>query len=375
VGPSAPALRRTALHDRHAALGARLIEFGGWEMPVQYRGILEEHRAVRSRAGLFDLSHMGELWISGPAAGEGLAYALVSDPPRLTVGRAHYSMIVAPDGGIIDDLIVYRVAPERFLVVPNASNAEIVSREVTERLRGLDAAVDDATMRTSLLAIQGPRAAEILAPLADVDLASLKYYTIAEGHAAGVPAWIARTGYTGEDGFELFVAWHDALTAWERLLVAGADAGLVPAGLGARDTLRLEAGMPLYGNELDRDTNPFEAGLGRVVKLDKAGDFVGRGSLQEVAGSGPRRTLAGLVMRDRGIARHGYPVYAPASGTETAHPAIGEVTSGTASPTLGVPIAMAYLPPDRVEPGTMVEVGIRDARAAAEVVPLPFYKR
>jgi glycine cleavage system T protein (aminomethyltransferase) len=375
VGPSAPALRRTALHDRHAELGARLIEFGGWEMPVQYRGILEEHRAVRSRAGLFDLSHMGELWISGPAAGEGLAYALVSDPPRLTVGRAHYSMIVAPDGGIIDDLIVYRIAPDRFLVVPNAGNAQIVSREITERLRGFDAAVDDATMRTSLLAIQGPRAAEILAPLTDVDLASLKYYSIAEGHAAGVPVWIARTGYTGEDGFELFVAWDDAPTAWERLLAAGADAGLVPAGLGARDTLRLEAGMPLYGNELGRDRNPFEAGLGRVVKLDKAADFVGRGSLQEVAKSGPRRTLAGLVMRDRGIARHGYPVYARASGTGTADPAIGEVTSGTASPTLGVPIAMAYLPPDRGEPGTMVEVGIRDARAAAEVVPLPFYKR
>jgi aminomethyltransferase len=375
VGPSAPALRRTALHDRHAELGARLIEFGGWEMPVQYSGILDEHRAVRSRAGLFDLSHMGELWISGPAAGEGLAYALVSDPPRLAVGRAHYSMIAAPDGGIIDDLIVYRVAPERFLVVPNASNAEIVAREIAQRLDRFDAAVDDATMRSSLLAIQGPRAMEILGPLTDVDLASLKYYSIAEGHAAGVPAWVARTGYTGEDGFELFVAWDDALPAWERLLAAGADAGLVPAGLGARDTLRLEAGMPLYGNELGRDTNPFEAGLGRVVKLDEAGDFVGRAALEEVARDGPRRTLSGLVVRGRGIARHGYPVYASDSDGESDGGPIGEVTSGTASPTLGVPIAMAYLPPEQGEAGTMVDVGIRDARAAAEVVPLPFYKR
>jgi aminomethyltransferase len=380
---SAPALRRTALYDLHRDLGARLIEFGGWEMPVQYRGILEEHRAVRTSAGMFDLSHMGELWISGPGAADGLAYALVSDPARLAVGRAHYSMICTSDGGIIDDLIVYRVAPERFLVVPNAGNAEAVAREMTQRLGEFDAAVDDASLRTSLLAIQGPRAADILAPLTDVDLEPLKYYAIVEGHAAGVPAWVARTGYTGEDGFELFVAWEDARHAWESLLSAGAGSGLVPAGLGARDTLRLEAGMPLYGNELGRDTNPYEAGLGRVVKLDKSADFVGRAPLEAVARSGPARALAGLVMRDRGIARHGYPVYAPKAGTPAGAASggargeapIGSVTSGTASPTLGVPIAMAYLPPETSEPGTMVAVGIRDARAAAEVVPLPFYKR
>jgi glycine cleavage system T protein (aminomethyltransferase) len=398
---SAPALRRTALYEQHRDLGARLIEFGGWEMPVQYRGILDEHRAVRTSAGLFDLSHMGELWISGRGAAEGLAYALVSDPARLAVGRAHYSMICAPHGGIIDDLIVYRVAPERFLVVPNAGNAETVAREMTQRLGEFDAAVDDASLRTSLLAIQGPRAAQILGPLADIDLEPLKYYAAVEGHAAGVPAWVARTGYTGEDGFELFVAWDDAPAAWERLLAAGAGRGLVPAGLGARDTLRLEAGMPLYGNELGLDTNPYEAGLGRVVKLDKPGDFVGRAPLEDVARSGPARALAGLVMRDRGIARHGYPIYAPTGGARDVAPSggargeapsestrgnaasgrargdapIGSVTSGTASPTLGVPIAMAYLPPETSEPGTMVAVGIRDARAAAEVVLLPFYKR
>ena len=364
------ALRRTALYERHRELGGRLIEFGGWEMPVQYRGIFEEHRAVRDRAGLFDLSHMGELWVSGAGAASGLAYALVTDPVRLAVGRAHYSMICAPDGGTIDDLIVYRLAEERFLVVPNASNAPVVADELRARLAGFNAALDDASLRTSLVAIQGPRAEEILRPLCDLDLASLRYYSIAEGHAAGAPAWVARTGYTGEDGFELFLAWEDAVRAWERLLDAGAAAGIVPAGLGARDTLRLEAGMPLYGNELDRATNPFEAGLARIVKLDKPNDFVGRRALEEVARSGPRKKLAGLVVRGRGIARHGYPVYLRADERPS-----GVVTSGTSSPTLGLPIAMAYLPPEAGEPGTMVEVGIRDARVAAEVVPLPFYKR
>ncbi|HMJ80660.1 MAG TPA: glycine cleavage system aminomethyltransferase GcvT [Candidatus Dormibacteraeota bacterium] len=362
---------RTSLYERHQAAGARLIEFSGWEMPVQYTGILEEHRAVRERAGLFDLSHMGELWLGGPQAGAALAYALVSDPPRLAVGRAHYSMICAPDGGLLDDLIVYRVADERFLVVPNAGNREVVAAAVAERLAGFDAELDDASLRTALVAIQGPRALGILAPLTDVDLESLRYYAIAAGTAAGVPAHVARTGYTGEDGFELFVAWDDAPRVWDRLLEAGRDEGLVPVGLGARDTLRLEAGMPLYGNELDRATNPFEAGLGRVVKLDKAGDFVGRDALERVAAAGPGRLLGGLIVRGRGIARHGYPVYAPAGEGS----ASGVVTSGTVSPTLGVPIAMAYLPPPQVVADTMVEVGVRDARVAAEVVDLPFYSR
>src|SRR6187397_372005 len=289
-------LLRTALVERHRELGARLIDFAGWEMPVSYpTGILDEHRAVRERVGLFDLSHMGEVWLSGPGAGDALAYALVSDPPRLTVGRAHYSMIVADDGGIIDDLIVYRVADERFMVVPNASNRVAVLDALTERIDGFDAAMDDASLRTSLVAVQGPRAAELLAPLTDIDLANLKYYAIAEGHAAGVPAFIARTGYTGEDGFELFVDWDEAVPVWDRLLGEGEQFGIIPSGLGARDTLRLEAGMPLYGNELDRDTNPFDAGLGRVVKLDKTGDFVGRAALREVADSGPDKQLVGMI--------------------------------------------------------------------------------
>jgi aminomethyltransferase len=362
---------QTALVDEHRRLGGRLIDFAGWEMPVQYAsGILEEHRAVRERAGLFDLSHMGELWVSGPGAGAGLAHALVSDPVRLAVGRAHYSMICAADGGILDDLIVYRLADERFMVVPNASNRELVAAALRDRLDGFDAALDDASLRTSLVAIQGPRASQILAALTDVDVRALRYYAIAEGHAAGVPALIARTGYTGEDGFELFVDWADALAVWRALLDAGRDAGVIPCGLGARDTLRLEAGMPLYGNELGVDTNPYEAGLGRVVKLDKAGDFVGRSALAAVAEGGASRQLVGLLLDGRTIARHGHAVLRAGEGTE-----IGVVTSGAPSPTLGRPIAMAYVPAAEAQVGTMVEVAIRSARSTAEVTALPFYKR
>ncbi|MFI5262738.1 MAG: glycine cleavage system aminomethyltransferase GcvT [Candidatus Limnocylindrales bacterium] len=364
-------MRRTSLHEAHVAAGARLIEFGGWEMPVQYAGILEEHRAVRQAAGLFDLSHMGELFVAGPEAAAALAYTLVSDPGRLTVGRAQYSLICAPDGGLIDDLIVYRLAAERFLVVPNAGNREAVTAAVAQRLAGFDASLDDASLRTALLAVQGPHAAAIVGPLADVDLAVLRYYAITAGRVAGTDALIARTGYTGEDGFELFVAWADAPVLWDRLLRDGRTAGLVPVGLGARDTLRLEAGMPLYGNELDRTVNPFEAGLGRVVRLDKPGDFVGRTALETASVRPPERTLVGLVMRERGVARHGYPVFAPAG---VAQPT-GVITSGTVSPTLGYPIAMAYVPPAAAALGTMAAVAIRDGRVAAEVVALPFYAR
>ena len=363
-------LLRTALAERHRSLGGRLIDFAGWEMPVQYSSILDEHRAVRERVGLFDLSHMGEVWVSGPGAATGLGAALVSDPSRLAEGRAHYSMICADDGGIIDDLIVYRVADERFMVVPNASNRVAVVDALGERLQGHDAVMDDASLRTSLVAVQGQRAAELLAPLTDVDLPLLKYYAIAEGHAVGEPAFIARTGYTGEDGFELFVEWDAAVPVWDRLLAEGERLGIMACGLGARDTLRLEAGMPLYGNELDRDTNPFEAGLGRVVKFDKAGDFVGRAALLRVAEAGPAKQLVGMVVKGRGIARHGYPLHMPGDGADA-----GVVTSGAPSPTLGMPIAMGYLPPADTEVGTMVEVAIRGSRVDAEVVPLPFYKR
>jgi aminomethyltransferase len=363
-----PALHETPLRDRHVALGARLIDFAGWRMPVQYAGILEEHRAVRERAGLFDLSHMGELYVEGEGAGAGLAYALVTDPPALAVGRAQYSMIVAADGGIIDDLIVYRLAEDRYLVVANASNARVVSDELAERLTGFKAVLDDRSLATALVAIQGPRSVEILRPLTDVDLDGLRYSAIAEGSVAGIPALVARTGYTGEDGFEVFVDSHRAGEIWDALMTAGAPHGLAPIGLGARDTLRLEAGMPLYGNELDRGTNPFEANLGRVVKLTKPNDFVGRAALEKVARDGVDRLLVGLAMRGRGIARHGYPVWSGDHRT-------GEVTSGTQSPSLGEAIAMAKVATIDAAPGTMVDVEIRGGRVPAEVVALPFYRR
>ncbi|HEY4320635.1 MAG TPA: glycine cleavage system aminomethyltransferase GcvT [Gemmatimonadales bacterium] len=362
-------MHQTALDSIHRALGARMIPFAGWEMPVQYQGLVEEHHAVRRAAGLFDLSHMGELWITGPDAAKALDQAIVTTPSKLAVGRAHYSMIAAPDGGVIDDLIVYRLGDERFLVVSNASNYEVVADALRERLNGFNAKLDDASMRTSLVAIQGPLAAEILQPFIEVPLSSIKYYSGTETTVCGVPVLLARTGYTGEDGFELFVEWQDGVTVWNALLEAGRDRGLVPAGLGARDTLRLEAGMPLYGQELDRETTPFEANLGRVVKLDKPGDFVGRQPLERAKDS-PRKTLVGLKITGRGIARTGYPVYLPGQ-TEP----VGQVTSGTMSPTLGLPIAMAYVPPANAAPGTVLDVGIRNQRAAAEVIALPFYRR
>ncbi|MEO8570897.1 MAG: glycine cleavage system aminomethyltransferase GcvT [Chloroflexota bacterium] len=363
-----PPIHLTPLDEAHRELGARLIEFSGWLMPVQYGSIIEEHRTVRERVGLFDLSHMGELYVEGPEAGIALAAALVSDPPRLAIGRAQYSMICAPDGGIIDDLIVYRLAETRYLVVANAGNASTVSDALAERLKSFKAVLDDRSLATGLLAVQGPLSIDVLTPLTDVDLTSLRYYAAAEGSVAGVHALVARTGYTGEDGYEVFVDTGATARVWEVLLEAVQAADGRPVGLGARDTLRLEAGMPLYGNELDLATNPYEAGLGRVVKLDKTGDFVGRAALEKVARDGPARNLVGLIVEGRGIARHGYPVWSGARRS-------GVVTSGTQSPTLGVPIAMAYVAPEDAAPGTVVDIEIRDARVPARVVALPFYKR
>ncbi|HMA03148.1 MAG TPA: glycine cleavage system aminomethyltransferase GcvT [Gemmatimonadaceae bacterium] len=362
-------MHKTALDARHRALGARMIPFAGWEMPVQYRGLVEEHHAVRTAAGLFDLSHMGELFVTGTEAAGALDYAIVTAPSTLAVGRAHYSMIVDEMGGVLDDLIVYRLGEARFMVVPNASNASVVAAALRERLARFDAILDDASMRTSLVAIQGPRAAEILQPFVDVDLKTIRYYSGTPTTACGVRAILARTGYTGEDGFELFVDWEDAVRVWDTLLEAGASRGLVPAGLGARDTLRLEAGMPLYGNELDRDTTPFEAGLGRLVSVSKTSDFVGRAALERSRGN-PRKTLVGMKIEGRGIARIGYPLYLPGAAD-----ACGHVTSGTASPTLGFAIAMGYVPAGRSTQEGALEVGIRDQRATARGVPLPFYRR
>ncbi len=363
-----PALRQTPLHASHLALGARMVPYAGYEMPVQYSSIIDEHRTVRSAVGLFDLSHMGELHLSGPEALAFARYAVVSDPGTLEPGQAQYSMLCAADGGIIDDLIVYRVE-DGYLVVCNAANHDAVASHL-ESLRAqgdFDVLLTDRSDETALIAPQGPRAAELLGRLTRIDLASLGNYRSTRGRVAEIECLVARTGYTGEDGFELFCAARRAPRLWDALIEAGAELGLKPCGLGSRDTLRLEAGMPLYGNELDRSVNPYEANLGRVVKMEK-GEFVGRGALAAVQQTGPRRRLVGLVMRDDAIARHGYPVRA-AGGD------LGVVTSGTLSPTLGQRIAMAYLPASEAEIGREVEVVVRNRPHPAEQVKLPFYRR
>ncbi|MEX1046077.1 MAG: glycine cleavage system aminomethyltransferase GcvT [Actinomycetota bacterium] len=366
---SAPAgLRESPLAARHRDAGARFTEFAGWELPVHYGSQIAEHHAVRERAGLFDISHMGQTWVTGRRAAEGLGYALVSDPESLAVGRAEYSMICVPDGGVIDDLIVYRLGEERFLVVANASNDRVVASELKARLEQFDSSVSPATMETAMLALQGPDAEGILADVAGEFLGGLPSFAAAEGKVGATPALVARTGYTGEDGFEILMDWDDAGAIWDLLLEAGASRRLVPAGLGARDTLRLEAGLPLYGNELDLETNPFEAGLGRFVKLGKPSPFVGRDALEKAAAHSDRRQI-GLKMRGRGIARHGYPVYRPGAAE-----ALGTVTSGAPSPTLGVPIALASAR-GGASKGSPVEVEIRGRRIEAEIVRLPFYRR
>jgi aminomethyltransferase len=371
---SAAVSRRTALDALHRGLGATMTDFAGWDMPLRYASEREEHQAVRTRAGLFDLSHMGEIAVTGPQAGQALDYALVGHLSALAVGRARYTMICAADGGILDDLIVYRLAEQEFMVVANASNAQRVLDEITARAAGFpDAAVRDDRDAYALLAVQGPASPGIVTSLTDADLDGLKYYAGLPATVAGVDALLARTGYTGEDGFELFVAPADAERLWQALTEAGREAGLVPCGLSCRDTLRLEAGMPLYGHELTAAVTPFDAGLGRVVKFDKPGDFVGRDALAaaaEKAAAQPPRKLVGLVAEGRRVPRAGYPV------TGGGGAVIGEVTSGAPSPTLGAPIAMAYVDAEHAEPGTDgVAVDIRGAREPHRVVALPFYRR
>jgi aminomethyltransferase len=366
-------VRDTPLRAVHERLGATMTEFAGWLMPLRYGSETAEHNAVRTAAALFDLSHMGEIAVTGPEAGAALDYALTGWPSTLAVGRARYTMICAPDGGILDDLIVYRQEGERFLVVANASNTAVVLAELTRRCTG--AVVSDESLTTGLVSIQGPNASGLLAPLTDVDLAGMRYYAGAYGTVAGRPAWVARTGYTGEDGFEIFLAPGDCEPVWDAL-AAATPGGVPPAGLAARDTLRLEAGMPLYGNELGPDVTPYEAGLGRVVRLDKPGDFVGRDALAARAAQGPRRTLIGLRAGSRRVPRHGYPVVSatepPAGGGTGTMKQTGVVTSGAPSPTLGVPIALAYVETDAIGP---FEIDIRGRTEPAEKTELPFYDR
>jgi aminomethyltransferase len=367
--------RRTPLTGVHEKLGASLTDFAGWMMPLRYGSETAEHTAVRTAAGLFDLSHMGEFAVTGDEAAAALDYALTGEPSALKPGRARYTMICADDGGILDDLIVYRLADDEFLIVANAANAAVVGAELTERTVGRNAHVQNRTDDYALIAVQGPKAATILARLADADLASVKYYASYPARVAGRDVLLARTGYTGEDGFEIFAAPDDAEYLWAELSHAGAPHGLVPAGLAARDTLRLEAGMPLYGNELTVDLTPFDAGLGRVVKLDKPGDFVGRHALAKRAKAAPQRQLIGLTSQSRRVPRHGYAVLLDGEPC-------GTVTSGAPSPTLGVPIAMAYVRPDvavaashsGTGTGTLA-VDVRGRAEPATLVELPFYRR
>lgn len=362
--------KHTALYDVHEAAGATFTDFAGWLMPLRYGSELAEHHAVRKAAGLFDLSHMGEIEVVGPQAAALLDHALVGDISAVAVTKAKYTMICNEEGGILDDLIVYRLEDQRYLVVANASNAEVVLTALRERSGGFDAEVQDRRDDWALVAIQGPATPGILAELTDADLPALKYYAILEAKVAGRPALLARTGYTGEDGFEVFCEPADAAAIWQALSETGADRGLIPAGLACRDSLRLEAAMPLYGNELSTTTTPYAAGLGRVVKLDKPGGFVGRDALAAVADHPVARVRVGLRPDGRRAPRDGYAVVDPASGAT-----VGEVTSGAPSPTLGYPIAMAYVDSALAEPGTRLDVDVRGTLVPAEVVALPFYSR
>jgi aminomethyltransferase len=361
-------LKKTPLYARHRALGARMVEFGGWDMPVEYSGIVEEHMAVRTRAGLFDVSHMGQIEIAGPDALKAVQHITSNDASRLAINQAQYSALTTPEGTFVDDVLTYRLADDHFMFVVNASNIMKDFRWITEHIQGVgDAAAVNTSSRYALIAIQGPAARDILQTLTGVDLSAIKYYWFATGEVASIRVTVSRTGYTGEDGFEVFVAPASAERIWDALLAAGKSAGLVPAGLGARDTLRLEAGMRLYGNDMDEQSTVLEADLGWIVGWKKS-DFIGADVLRRQKAEGTSKKIVGFEMVDRAIGRHGYDVYI--GGVKA-----GVVTSGTQTPYLKKAIGMAYVPADRTEPGTEIEIDVRGRRAKAVIVPMPFYKR
>ncbi|HEX7241204.1 MAG TPA: glycine cleavage system aminomethyltransferase GcvT [Longimicrobiaceae bacterium] len=358
-------LLRTPLHGEHLALGAKMVPFAGYEMPVQYpTGITAEHHAVRNGAGLFDVSHMGEFEVRGERALEFVQHVSTNDASRLEVGQAQYSTLLNHEGRLLDDLLVYRY-PGHYMLVVNGSNKDKDFAWVSQFAPQFGVELVDRTEEIALLALQGPKAQAILSRLTDADLESIRYYRFAEGTVAGAAATLSRTGYTGEDGFELYVDAADAPALWRRILEEGAAEGVLPAGLGCRDSLRLEMGYALYGNDLDEGRTPLEAGLGWVVKLDK-GEFVGRDALRRQKEEGIRRRLVGFVLRERGFPRHGYPV---SVGGEEA----GEVTSGVLSPTVGKGIGMAYVPAEAAKPATEIGIVIRGQAVPAEVVRPPFH--
>jgi aminomethyltransferase len=361
-------LAKTPLHARHVQLGARMVPFGGWDMPVEYSGLTDEHMAVRARAGLFDVSHMGEIEIAGADALAAVQRITSNDASRLAVGQIQYSALMTPQGTFVDDLLVYRWADSHYLLVVNASNIAKDYDWIKQQIAGVgDAVAVNSSSRYALLALQGPAALGVLQTLTGVELAPIKYYWFAHGEIAGVRGTISRTGYTGEDGFEVFVPPAQAERLWNAILDAGRSAGVVPAGLGARDTLRLEASMRLCGTDIDDSTTVLEADLGWIVGWKK-GDFLGEQVLREQKAVGVSRKLVGFEVLDRGIARHGHEAYI---GDDK----VGIVTSGTQTPFLKKAIGMVYLPTTEATPGREFEIDVRGRRLRARVVPMPFYKR
>jgi aminomethyltransferase len=361
-------LKRTPLYEEHKALGARLVEFGGWEMPVQYTSILQEHQAVRTNAGLFDVSHMGEFKVEGTDSLAFLQYLVPNDVSKLALQQALYTQLCTPTGTVIDDLLVYHLSDEHYMLVVNAANIAKDLAWIQEQARTFpNVTIVDLSNTTALLALQGPKALSILGLLTIESLAEIKYYHSISGKVAEIDCIISRTGYTGEDGFELYFPSGDAVDLWKALLTAGQPLGLLPAGLGARDTLRLEAGLCLYGHELDDSTNPLEAKLGWTVKFKK-GDFIGREVLLKVKEQGPARLITGIELLDRGIPRGGYPIY---DGDQL----IGTLTSGAPGPTVKKNIGIGYVPAHYAQPGHSIQIDIRGKRLAALTTALPFYKR
>lgn len=362
-----PVLQRTPLFPLYVEHGAKTVEFGGWDMPVHFSSILQEHDAVRGRVGLFDVSHMGEFELNGPDARRFLQYIITNDANRLEPGMAMYSPMTYPDGGCVDDLLVYCFSETAYWIVVNAGNIAKDFAWLNKHRDGFDVSLVDRSSEMALLALQGPAAQQVLAQLTEVDLPSLGYYRFTESLVAGVLAVVSRTGYTGEDGFELYVNAEDAIRLWRSLLNAGEAFGILPCGLGCRDTLRLEARLPLYGHELTDEISPLEAGLSPFVKLDK-GDFIGHDALQAQKTAGVQRRIVGVRLLDRGIPRSGYRVLA--DGRD-----VGFFTSGTLSPTTKASIGLALVDKSVAAVGTMLEADIRGKRVAAEVVKTPFYRR
>jgi aminomethyltransferase len=362
----AVSLKVTPLNAVHRQMGAKMVDFGGWDMPVQYKGILDEHKAVRTGVGVFDVSHMGEIVIRGPQALELVNRISSNDAAKLKTGQIHYSGLLYEHGGFVDDILVHKVADDEFFICVNASNQDKDFEHIVSH-NTFQATVENAGARYAQIAVQGPKALAVCQKLTETELAPIKYYWFADGEFAGAPARIARTGYTGENGFEVYVSPDKAVTVWEAILEAGAEFGILACGLGARNTLRLEAKMALYGHEIDASISPLEADLGWMVKLDKA-DFVGKAALVAQESAGVSRKLVGFEMRGRGIGRDGYEVMV--NGQKA-----GWVTSGGPGPTVGQNIGLCYLPVELAVPGTAIQIVIRGVGVDAETVATPFYKR